>query len=45
MENTHNVDSNSLKNELNDLIDFLDEQIDKELCSTPYMLMLIKKIK
>jgi hypothetical protein len=30
-----NVGFNLIKNELNDLIDFLDEQIDKELCRRP----------
>ena len=30
-----NVGFNSIKKELNDLIDFLDEQIDKELCRKP----------
>lgn len=30
-----NVEINIVKKELNDLIDFLDEQIDKELCRTP----------
>lgn len=30
-----NVGFNSIKKELNDLIDFLDEQIDKEICRNP----------
>lgn len=30
-----NVGFNSIKNELKDLIDFLENEIDKELCRTP----------
>ena len=30
-----NIGFNSIKRELNDLIDFLDERIDKELCRRP----------